>query len=375
MHGFQLSRLLFWAAILFLASLALKPWLEELFVQMHAEPRPVQARGELAADELATIQIFETASPSVVYIATTGELLSPWARNLMEVRQGTGSGLVWDRQGHIVTNWHLLQEARSARVALADGRAYNAQFVGASPEHDLAVLRIGASAAGLSPVMLGTSADLRVGQRVFAIGNPFGFDYSLTTGVVSALDRTIQSDLAGEIRGLIQTDAAINPGNSGGPLLDSAARLIGINTAIYSPSGSFTGIGFAVPVDTVNRVVPQLIAHGEYVRPRIGFHGNDAASERLLEELGVEGVLVLQVEPRSPADRAGLRGTRVTGSGDIIPGDIVQRIDGRPVASMTELVDLLEGYQVGDRVTLSLLRDGATLELDLVLGGRYGELD
>jgi S1-C subfamily serine protease len=260
-------------------------------------------------------------------------------------------------------------------VALADGRTYTAQFVGASPEHDLAVLRIGASAARLQPALIGSSADLQVGQKVLAIGNPFGFDYSLTTGVVSALDRTILSEQAGEIRRLIQTDAAINPGNSGGPLLDSAGRLIGINTAIYSPSGSFSGIGFAVPVDTVNRVVPQLIARGEYVRPRIGFYGDDDIAAPVLEELGVQGVLVLRVEPRSPAARAGLQGTRVTGSGEIVPGDIIQQIDGAPVTSMADLIDRLEGYAVGDTVTLTVMRNATPVALEVTLGGRYGQLD
>ncbi len=375
MHGFQLSRLLFWAAIVFLASLALKPWLEDLYVSTQAEPRPVAARGDLAADEQAIIAIFETASPSVAFIATRAPLLSPWTRNLTEVRQGTGSGVVWDRDGHIVTNWHVIEEARSARVGLADGRMYNAQFVGASPEHDLAVLRIGASAARLTPAIIGTSADLRVGQKVLAIGNPFGFDYSLTTGVVSALDRTIRSEQSGEIRRLIQTDAAINPGNSGGPLLDSAGRLIGINTAIYSPSGTFSGIGFAVPVDTVNRVVPQIIAHGEYIRPRIGFYGDDDVAAPVLEELGIEGVLVLRVEPQSPAARAGLQGTRVTGAGDIIPGDVIQQVDAVAVSSMVDLIDLLEGYEVGNTVTLEVWRDGTSRTLELTLGGRFGELD
>jgi S1-C subfamily serine protease len=375
MHGFQLSRLLFWAAILFLASVALKPWLEDLFVSMQAEPRAVTARGELAADEQSTIEIFQAASPSVVYIATTAALLSPWTRNLMEVRRGTGSGVVWDRDGDIVTNWHVVEEARSARVGFTDGRSYNAELIGASPEHDLAVLRIGASAAGLRPILIGSSGDLRVGQTVLAIGNPFGFDSSLTTGVVSALDRTIEADGGREIHGLIQTDAAINPGNSGGPLLDSAGRLIGINTAIFSPSGSFSGIGFAVPVDVVNRVVPQLIAHGEYVRPRIGFYGDDDIGRQVLDQLGIEGVLVLRVEPQSPAARAGLQGTNVTGAGEIIPGDIIQRVDGKPVTSMTELTDLLEGYKVGDNVVLDVRRNGTQASLEVTLGGRSGRLD
>jgi len=375
MHGFKLPRLLFWAALLFLLSLAIKPWLELALVRYDAEPRAVTARGDIAGDEQATIEIFESARPSVVYISTTGEPLSPWTRNLTEVRRGTGTGLIWDSLGHIVTNYHVIEDARSSRVRLADGRSYNAQFIGASPEHDLAVLRIGVSLARIKPLAIGSSADLRVGQKVFAIGNPFGFDYSLTTGVVSALNRTIFSEEYGEIRRLIQTDAAINPGNSGGPLLDSAARLIGVNTAIFSPSGSYSGIGFAVPVDRVNRVVPQLIASGRYVRPRIGIYGDDDVSRPILAELGAEGVLVLRVEANSPADRAGLVGTRVAGAGKIIPGDIIQSIDGERVREMAELIEQLEGYEIGDQVTLELNRNGASIAVNLTLGGRFGPLD
>ncbi|KAA6185674.1 trypsin-like serine protease [Thiohalocapsa marina] len=376
MHGVQLPRILFWAAILFLLTLAAKPWLEQLLILHQAEPRAVTARGELAGDELATIEIFQRVSPSVVFISTTATLVNPWVRNLTEVRRGTGSGLIWDHQGHVVTNFHVIEDARSARVRLTDGRSYNAQFIGASPEHDLAVLRIGMPSAKIQPVAVGRSADLRVGQKVFAIGNPFGFDYSLTTGVVSALDRTIASEQAGEIRRLIQTDAAINPGNSGGPLLDSAGRLIGINTAIYSPSGSFSGIGFAVPVDTVNRVVPQLIAHGRYVRPRIGIYSDDGTARTILDQLGIEnGVLVLRVEPQSPAERAGLVGTRVTNGGEVIPGDIIRSLDGRPVATMDALIEQLEGYQVGDRVELGIVRNGRPATVELTLGGRYRQWD
>lgn len=375
MHGVQLPRLLFWAAILFLVSLTVKPWLELALVRNTAEPRAVTARGDIAADERTSIEIFESASPSVVYISTTGEHLGPWTRNLTEVRRGTGTGLVWNAKGHIVTNYHVIEDARSARVRLSDGRTYSAQFIGASPEHDLAVLRIGISLARIEPLAIGRSADLRVGQKVFAIGNPFGFDYSLTTGVVSALNRTIVAEGQGEIRRLIQTDAAINPGNSGGPLLDSAGRLIGVNTAIFSPSGSFSGIGFAVPVDTVNRVVPQLIANGRYVRPRIGIYGDDDISRPILAQLGAKGVLVLRVEINSPADRAGLEGTRITDSGEIIPGDIIESIGGKPIGRMSDLIELLEGYQIGDRVSLSVNRDGDLIEVSVTLGGRYGRLD
>jgi S1-C subfamily serine protease len=375
MHRLSLSRALFWAAIAFLVFLFARPWLERLWLSSQAEPRVVAARGELAADEQATIAIFESVSPSVVFITTTEELLIPWSRDLTHVRRGTGSGFVWDAAGHVVTNFHVIADARSARVRLTDQRSYPAELIGASPEHDLAVLRIGVAIARPQPVPLGTSTDLRVGQKVFAIGNPFGFDYSLTTGVVSALDRTIQGDGGTEIRGLIQTDAAINPGNSGGPLIDSAGRLIGINTAIFSPSGSFSGIGFAVPVDTINRIVPELIAHGRYVRPRIGIAADDDVSRAVLGELGLKGILVLRVEPGSPADRAGLIATRVTPGGDVIPGDIIQGLDGRAVAEMADLINLLEGYDIGEQVQLEVLRNGSIQAIPVTLGGQFQRLD
>jgi len=375
MQGFTLSRGLFWAVILFLLLLTARPWLERLWITTQAEPRAITARGELAPDEVATIEIFQSVSPSVVFITTTEALMTPWTRNLTEVRRGTGSGFIWDDNGHVVTNWHVVADARSARVRLADQRSYSAELIGASPEHDLAVLRIGVALARPNPVPIGTSADLEVGQKVFAIGNPFGFDYSLTTGVVSALDRTIHAENGAEIRRLIQTDAAINPGNSGGPLIDSAGRLIGINTAIFSPSGSFSGIGFAVPVDTINRIVPDLIAHGRYVRPRLGIAGDDDVSRPVLQRLGVEGVLVLRVEPQSPADRAGLTGTRITRNGDIVPGDIIQRVEGRQITDMGDLLDVLERYEIGDEVTLGILRNGTSRELEVRLGGQFQQFD
>lgn len=370
MHGFQLSRTLFWVVIAFLALFAFRPWIETLLIERAAVPRAVTARGELAADERATIAIFESVSPSVVYITTTNQLVSPWTRDPGEIRRGTGSGFVWDDQRHIVTNWHVVADASAAWVRLADQRSFRAELIGKSPAHDLAVLRIsGAWQAPTKPVPIGRSADLRVGQKVFAIGNPFGFDYSLTTGVVSALERTLYNERSGEIRGLIQTDAAINPGHSGGPLLDSAGRLIGINTAIFSTSGTFTGIGFAVPVDTINRVVPQLIAHGRYMRPRIGILGDDGVSRPILRQLGVEGVLVLGVGIGSPAERAGLIETRVGPAGEILPGDIIQRVDGHAVSEMADLIQILERYQVGDRVALAILRDGRRLDVPIDLAG------
>lgn len=368
MHAFPLSRFLFWFAIFFLLALAVRPWVEGWLVAYRAEPRVITPRGDLAADEQTTIGIFETANPSVVYITTTRQVLDLWTRNVTELPPGTGSGLIWDERGHVVTNYHVIEGVQSAHVRLWDQRAYDAVTVGASPEHDIAVLRIDVPLSLPNPVPIGTSHDLRVGQKVFAIGNPFGLDYTLTTGVISALDRSIPAEDGRTIEHLIQTDAAINPGNSGGPLIDSAGRLIGINTAIYSPSGASAGIGFAVPVDTVNRIVPELIAHGSYIRPTLGITVDDDMSERLLEEIGIAGVLVLRVQPGSAADKAGLRGTRVISDGGVILGDVILAVDGNPVLNVGDLIGLLETHIIGDRVELIVNRNGETLLVPAVLG-------
>jgi S1-C subfamily serine protease len=328
--------------------------------------RSVTERGPLSADEITTIDIFERASPSVVFITTVQHVRNYWTRNVTRVPQGTGSGFIWDEDGHVVTNYHVIRAAQGALVKLADQRTYPATLVGVSPAHDLAVLRIEVPIDGPPPVPIGSSADLRVGQNVFAIGNPFGLDHTLTTGVISALNRTIDNDAGGVIDNLIQTDAAINPGNSGGPLIDSAGRLIGINTMIYSPSGAYAGIGFAVPVDTVNRVVPRLIAFGRYLRPTLGITGNDDLSRRLLPA-NVPGVLVLEVAPDSPADKAGLRPTRLQRNGSIILGDVIQAIDGKPVESFDDLAELLDRYTFGAQVTVTLRRDERSIETDVTL--------
>ena len=329
--------------------------------------RTVTPRGDLAADERATIELFEKARDSVVYIATTQVVRDVWTRNAYEVPRGTGSGFIWDDAGHVVTNFHVIEGASSATVRLADGREVRAALVGASPAHDIAVLRIGVGFKRPPTVPVGTSHDLKVGQKVFAIGNPFGLDWTLTTGIVSALDRT----LAGEpgkppIQHLIQTDAAINPGNSGGPLLDSSGRLIGINTAIYSPSGASAGIGFAVPVDTVARVVPQLIQHGRYVRPALGIEVDDALNQRLAAATGVEGVFVLRVQPGGAAAQAGLEGVRVGPQG-IEPGDVIVAVEGKPVDGVGTLLARLDDFKVGDVVRLSVRRGDATREVTVTL--------
>jgi S1-C subfamily serine protease len=222
--------------------------------------RTVTPRGDLAGDEKATIRLFENARGSVVSISTSKLVEDVWSQNVYAVPQGTGSGIIWDNAGHVLTNFHVIQGASEATIRLTDGRKFRASLVGASPDHDIAVLKIGVAFRRPPPIPIGTSADLKVGQRVFAIGNPFGLDWTLTTGIISALDRSLRNQSGeGGVQHLIQTDAAINPGNSGGPLLDSSGRLIGMNTAIYSPSGASAGIGFAVPVDTIMAVVPQII--------------------------------------------------------------------------------------------------------------------
>jgi len=268
---------------------------------------------------------------------------------------------VWDDGGHVVTNFHVVQaalEKRDAiRVTLNDRSTYDAEVVGVSPDQDLAVLRIRAPSVRLRPIPLGTSADLQVGQQVYAIGNPFGLDYTLTTGIVSALGRTIQSVTRRRIEDVIQTDAAINPGNSGGPLLDSAGRLIGVNTAIYSPSGSSAGIGFAVPVDTVVRVVPQVITHGRVIRPRLGVY---PAPDSIARRMNIQGVLVREVEEGSGAEQAGLRGVRQMPDGTILLGDIILQIDGQPIRDTDALLNTLEKRKVDDVVEVTILRDDQT---------------
>jgi S1-C subfamily serine protease len=360
-------RWIIWAIVLLVVLWQLLPWIQYKLIGITAEPRAVTARGELAGDERATIEIFEQASPSVVFITTRQRVMDMWTRNVLSVPRGTGSGLVWDNLGNVVTNNHVVEGASEAIVRLNDGRSYRAVLVGSSAAHDLAVLRINVPFDRPPPVPIGSSDDLKVGQKVFAIGNPFGLDYTLTSGIVSALDRTLTGDNGVTIEHLIQTDAAINPGNSGGPLLDSAGRLIGINTAIFSPSGAYAGIGFAVPADTVNRVVPQLVAQGRYIRPVLGISVDSDINRTVTEQLGVTGVLVLRVEPGSPAEAAELRATRVDPSGDVIPGDVILAVDGQRLDSVSALLSTLDEYQVGDRVTLRIWRAGREVEVPVVL--------
>jgi len=327
------------------------------------EPRPVTARGDLAADERATIDLFREASPSVVFITSLARRRGGLFR-VAEIPRGEGSGFVWDAEGHVVTNFHVIQGASSARVTLADGSTFTASFVGAAPDRDLAVLRIFTEGKALKPILLGSSKDLLVGQKVFAIGNPFGLDQSLSTGVVSALGRSIESVTGRQIEGVIQTDAAINPGNSGGPLLDSAGRLIGVNTAIASTSGSSAGIGFAVPVDTVNQIVPQLIEHGRVIRPQLGV---TLADDAVTARFGLEGALILSVEPGTGAAAAGLRGTTRAEDGSLVLGDVVTRAGERPIRSADDLISALEEKKPGETLPLLVLRDGTEQRVAVTL--------
>lgn len=326
-------------------------------------PREVVPRGDLAPDEQATISLFSRLAPSVVYLTTLELVQDGFTLDVSAVPQGSGSGFIWDDQGHLVTNYHVIGDAHGVQVTLHDQSVWPARVVGLAPETDLAVLRIDAPRDRLQPVPLGTSHDLQVGQRVLAIGNPFGLDHSLTTGVVSAVGRTMRSTAGRLIHGVIQTDASINPGNSGGPLLDSAGRLIGVNTAIKSPTGASAGIGFAVPVDTVHRVVPQLIRHGRVIRPRIGLEG---AEDAIARRLGVDGVLVLLVEPGGPAHRAGIRGTRRMRD-RLLLGDVILQLGEIKTKTSDDLLRALEDHAPGDRVLVLLRRDGETVRTEVVL--------
>src|SRR5437899_2617348 len=330
----------------------------------HAVPRPVTPRSGLNPEERATIALFRQASPSVVYITTLARQRDFFSLNITEIPQGSGSGFIWDQEGHIITNFHVIQGASGAKVTLADHSVWDAQLVGVAQDQDLAVLYIKVPKNQLRPLAIGTSADLEVGQNVFAIGNPFGLDQTLTTGIISALGREINATTGRTIAGVIQTDAAINPGNSGGPLLDSAGRLIGVNTAIVSPSGSYSGIGFAVPVDTVNRIIPQLIRQGEITRAGLGVRiGDDNVSRRL----NLPGVLIIEVDKGSAAEAAGLRSTQVDAKGRVKLGDVIVAIDGERIETSNELFNAMEKRAVGETVKVTVLRGESRVSMAVTL--------
>ncbi len=316
--------------------------------------------------EKATIRLFENAAPTVAYITTSRLRQDYWTRNVMEIPQGSGSGFVWDKDGHIITNYHVIQGADKAQVTLADRTTWDAELIGAAPEKDLAVLKITAPKSALRPIPVGSSDNLLVGQSVLAIGNPFGLDQTLTTGIISALGREIKSESGIPIRDVIQSDAAINPGNSGGPLLNSSGELIGVNTAIYSPSGASAGIGFSIPVDVVKWVVPDLIQFGKVNRPTLGI---ELANAQTTQRLGMKGALITHVAEGSAAERAGLQPTIRDRSGRIRLGDAIIGINGEKVESSSDLILILEKYKAGDNVRVKIMRDDREEEVQVRLDG------
>jgi S1-C subfamily serine protease len=330
------------------------------------EPRIVTpSAGKLGADEQSTIDVFKEVSGSVVHITGLTTRSDVFNMDETQIPQGTGTGFVWDSAGHIVTNFHVVGNGDRAQVTLQDGDSYAARIVGKHPDKDIAVLKIEAPPSKLRKIAIGSSNDLQVGQKVLAIGNPFGLDQTLTTGVISGLGREIQSVTQRPIYDVIQTDAAINPGNSGGPLLDGTGRLIGINTAIYSPSGASSGIGFAVPVDTVNAIVPQLISHGKVMRPGLGI---TTLSDHVAARLGQNGVIITRVSPRGAAADAGLVGTKpAPGGHGWVLGDVIVAIDDTPIHKMADLYKVLDNHKVGDTVTVTVENQGARRTAKLTL--------
>lgn len=318
----------------------------------------------LDPQEVATIRLFEGAAPSVCFITTSNVRMDYFTRDVTEMQRGSGSAFVWDQNGHIITNYHVIQGADRATVTLADRSTWPAVLVGKAPEKDLAVLRIEAPTNQLFPIPVGTSEDLLVGQSVYAIGNPFGLDQTLTTGIVSAVGREIESVAGVPIRDVIQTDAAINPGNSGGPLLDSSGRLIGVNTAIYSPSGASAGIGFSIPVDAVSWVIPELIQYGRLKRPSLGV---ELARPQIASRLGLEGALVIDVIKGGAADRSGIRPTMRDRRGGILLGDIIISFNNEGIKNNNDLLLALEKYEPGDRILLRFLRDEQEMEVEVEL--------
>lgn len=322
----------------------------------HVQERPIVPRGDLAEDEKSTIALFKLAAPSVVHVTNLARRRD-LNFNVFEIPQGTGTGFIWDKKGYVVTNFHVLENASAAKVMLADRSEWDAALVGVAPDKDVVVLKIEAPEDRLSPILVGESANLEVGQKVLAIGNPFGLDQTLTTGVVSGLGREILSVTKRPIQGVIQTDAAINPGNSGGPLLDSAGRVIGINTAI--PAAVSAGIGFAVPIDTVRWIVPQIIKNGKVETIGLGITSWD---DQVTARVGLRGVLVRDVIEGGPAAKAGIRPTVSTREGDI-PGDLILAVDGKAVNNTRDLYRLLDQFRAGDVVTLTIHRDDSVMKV------------
>lgn len=322
-------------------------------------------RAELLPDERNTIQVFKEASASVVFVTNIAVRQDEYLDDLV-IPQGSGSGFIWDREGYIVTNYHVVAGGNAFLVTLKDHTQLEAELVGKEARKDIAVLRVKAHPSKLQPLRLGDSRRLQVGQKVLAIGNPFGLDNTLTTGVISALGRQVRGMAGVTIRDMVQTDAAINPGNSGGPLLDSSGDLIGMNMMIYSPSGASAGIGFAVPVNTIKKIVPQIIKYGQVVPAGIGI--SVLRDDQKLYLLGdVPGVVVRDTEPGMPAAKAGVQGLHRDYMGRLEIGDIIVGIEEQKVEDYDDLYNALDRYKVGDTVEFRMLRAGKPLRLRIGL--------
>ena len=313
----------------------------------------------LTDDESNNIKIFKDASASVVFVTNTQLWRRSFSYNATEIPAGSGTGFIWDSEGLVVTNYHVIHNANTINITLQSGATYKAEIVGKAPEKDIALLRINAPEETLSPVHLGDSDNLEVGRKVLAIGNPFGLETTLTVGVVSALGREIKSLNNRTIKNVIQTDAAINPGNSGGPLLDSSGHLVGVNTMIVSPSGGNAGIGFVIPVNTVKMIVPQLLEHGKLYRPRLGI---EPVPDSWTKQRQIKGVAVLGVQRGLPAEKAGMIGIREDRQNNFYLGDIITAINDDPVSNWDSLLSSLEKYQPGDEVTVTTVRDNKTIK-------------
>ena len=331
-----------------------------------ADSLPITPRGDLAEDEKTTIEIFQNASPSVVHINTSDVRLSQdrFELNELEIPKGSGSGFVWNKEGYIVTNFHVVQNAERAQVTFADKSSYPARFVGGEASKDIAVLKIESNGKQLIPIKLGESKSLLTGQKVFAIGSPFGLPQTLTTGVISGLDREIRASNNQWIHDVIQTDAAINPGNSGGPLLDSAGLLIGMNTAIFSPSGTNAGVGFAIPSETINQIVPQLIRTGKVERAGLGIIIlPDRHSRRFYDY----GVAIQSITPNSAADKAGLQGIKGDSKGGMILGDVIIAINNKKIGGRKNLLSTLGKFKVGDQIKVTVMRNKEEKTINVTL--------
>lgn len=355
----RLTRILLTGVLILLAALLAQPYVNGSLFSANS-PRPIAARGSLSDAERTTIEIFNSASPSVVQVVgrtAADHEVSAEGEEPSDVQ--TGTGFIWDQAGHIVTNNHVVEGTNAIAVRMSSGETFEADVTGTAPAYDLAVVRLHDARQLPKPIAVGTSADLQVGQAAFAIGNPFGLDESLTTGVISALRRRLPISAGHELADVIQTDAAINPGNSGGPLLDSSGRLIGVTTAILSASGSNAGIGFAIPVDVVNRIVPQLIRNGRVPTPGIGIL---VASDAATAQLGADGVVIVRVVPDSPAAHAGLHGVDPS-TGNI--GDVIVEANGTPVHRLADLTDQIEKVGIGHQIALKVQRGDSTVSISV----------